>query len=171
MHARAFPIKELSFTGFGSLGSPIYSLQKNVLQFMSRETWTPTLSVTGIMSFASQIAIEFVNGQSNFSEEEHKIWAPKDLSSQLVPLHPFTSWRSVVGRIAQADVKVLLVHSPPSELILQHFPWLLVQSISQWCGKSHHCFMKGYSSFKSPEQNLKEQHSLECPCSSSELKN
>lgn len=125
MHARAFPIEELSFTGFGSLGSPIYSLQKNVLQFMSRETWTPTLSVTGITSFASQVAIEFVNGQSNFSEEGHKIRVPKDLSSQPVPLHPVTSWRSVLDEIAQADVKDLHVHSPPSEmrvLILQHFP-------------------------------------------------
>lgn len=86
-HGSAFPIKELSFTGSGSLGSLIYSLQKNVLQFMSREKETPTLTVTGIMSFASQVAIEFVSRQSSFSEEGHKIWVSKYLSSQPVPLH------------------------------------------------------------------------------------
>lgn len=107
-HASAFPIKELSFTGSGSLGSPIYSLQKNVLQFMSRETQTPTLTITGIMSFASQVAIEFVNRQSNFSEKGHKIQSSKYLSSQPVPLHPSTSRRSVLDEIAQADVKDLL---------------------------------------------------------------
>lgn len=88
MYANAFPIEELSFTGSGSLGSQIYSLQKNVLPFMSKETQTPTLTVTGIMSFASQVAIEFVNRQSNFSEEGHKIQASKYLSPQPVPLHP-----------------------------------------------------------------------------------
>lgn len=75
---------------------------------MSKETQTPTLTVTGIMSFASQVAIEFVNRQSNLSEEGHKIRASKYLSSQPVPLNPFTSWRSVLDEIAQADVKDLL---------------------------------------------------------------
>ncbi|KAJ7397631.1 hypothetical protein BTVI_133518 [Pitangus sulphuratus] len=53
----------------GNLENPIYSLQKDVLQFMSRETETPTHTVTGITFFASQVAIVFVNRQSNLSEE------------------------------------------------------------------------------------------------------
>ncbi|OPJ69257.1 hypothetical protein AV530_012354 [Patagioenas fasciata monilis] len=53
----------------GNLGNPIYSLQKNVLQFTPRETQTPALTVTGIMSFASQVAIKFVNRRSNLSAE------------------------------------------------------------------------------------------------------
>lgn len=69
MHANAFSIGELSFTGSGNLENPIYSLQKNVLQFMSRETRTPTHTVTGTTSFALQVAIEFVNWQSNLSDE------------------------------------------------------------------------------------------------------
>lgn len=69
MHANTFPIEELSFTGSGNPGNPIYSLQKNVLQFMSRERETPALTVTGITSCASQVAIEFANCQSNLSEE------------------------------------------------------------------------------------------------------
>ena len=69
MHVNAFPIEELSFTGSGNLGNPIYSLQKNVRQFTSRETQIPTLTVTGITSFASQVATEFVNWQSNLSKE------------------------------------------------------------------------------------------------------
>lgn len=69
MHANAFSIGELSFTGSGNLENPIYSLQKNVLQFMSRETRTPTHTVTGTTSFALQVAIEFVNWQPNLSEE------------------------------------------------------------------------------------------------------
>lgn len=55
-------------------------------------------------------------------------------------------------------------HGPPSQmsaLILQYFPWLLVQSVSQWCGKGHLCSMDGYWSYKSLEQNLKEEHAVE----------
>lgn len=176
MHASAFPIGEFSFTGSGSLGSPIYSLQKDVLQFMSREAWTQTLTVTGITSFASQVAIEFVNRQSNVSEERHKIRVSKDLSSQPVPLHPFTSWRSVMDEIAQADVKDLLRTFPLSSFRDKgpNSPSLSLTpgpaDISVMCGKGHHCFMKGYSSFKPLEQNLKEEHSVECPCPSSEGK-
>lgn len=174
MHASAFLIKELSFTGSGNLGSPIYSLQKNVLQFMSRETQTPTFTVTGIMSFASQAAIEFVNRQSNFSEEGHKIQASKYLSSQTVPLHPFTSWRSVLDEQAQADVKDLLWTFPlssfrnkgPNSPSLPLTPGPANISV-MW--KRPSLFHERF--FISLEQNLKEEHSVECPCPSSEGKN
>lgn len=140
MHANAFPIEELSFTGSGNLGNPIYSLQKNVLQFTSRETETPALTATGITSFASQVAIEFVNWQSNLSKEGNSIldegpegvslrkgcswksWWKAGLSShkcfilqcrmssQPASLHLFPRWRSVLDEIAKTAVKDLLCH-------------------------------------------------------------
>lgn len=178
MHSNAFSIEELSFTGSGNLGNPIYSLQKNVLQFAPRETQTPALTVTGIMSFASQVAIKFVNWQSNLSAEGN---STSDEGPKGVSLRKGSSWKSwwkaglsshkcfilwcrmsklstesqlwitSVSSLCpciflQAEVQSWMkslslmsstccapFHSPSQmgALILQYFPWLLVQSRSQ----------------------------------------
>lgn len=171
---------------------------------MSREKKTPTLTVTGTTSCALQIAIEFVNWQSNLSEEGNttldeglegvflrngsswKSWWKAGLSPhkcfvlQCRMSKPSTEpqlWRTSVPSLwscisfQAGDLSWMKwfrlmswtyhapFHSPPSQmgaLILQYFPWLLVQLISQWCRKGPLCFKEGYWSYKSLE------HLVEC---------
>lgn len=100
---------------------------------MSRETQTQALTVTGITSFASQVAIEFVNCQSNLSEEGNSTSVE---GAEGVPLRKSSSWNTwwKAGRSShKCFILQCKVSKPPtaSQIWWTQFPACAPASLSK----------------------------------------